>query len=531
MNSIGVIVAWITGCVAGLLVHLQRPEGLEPSYGYWLIALAALTVVPTTLGWEQRRLRWAGLWMMALLAGAGWTLRSHPPPGPTDLAYYNGLTGAAPIQITAYVGAEPIYHDRSQRLRLTARSLELPAVKEAVRVSGDMLVVLPRYPTFYVGEQLTVSGVLTVPPRLEGFDYASYLGRQGVYSYMQYPRVLDRRLGTEGGLFARILEARQAVRQALREGLPEPQAALIVGVVTGDRSGIPEDLQEAFAASGTSHILAISGQNISLLVGLVFLVYSGGRERRKMPLWLLVIIVVLLAAYTIFTGATPAVVRAALMSAVLLASQAVGRRFDPSSALAVSAALMSAFDPDLLLDLGFQLSFAAMLGLVQVSPLLLGGLTKLRVPGLVGVPLSASLGAQLTTAPLILLFTGRFSTVSPLATLTTEFMLLPTMLVGIAGGLAGAVFGEIGSLLVLLAWPPVTWMIESVRWWASLPAASVEVGQVSVAWIIVYYMLVTLAIWWLREGRARLKLRPSELGLAAGAVAAWCVLLLLLMGG
>jgi competence protein ComEC len=531
MNSIGFVVAWVAGCAAGLSLHLLRPEGLEQTYGTWVLALAALASIPIALGWRQKHVRWAGLWLFALLAGAGHTLLMHPPPGPGDLAYYNGTDDSATVRITAYVSAEPVYRDRSQRLRLSARLLVREGDSNPVQVSGDMLTLLPRYPAYYVGEQLTLSGKLTVPPQVEGFDYASYLARQGVYSYMLYPRVIERRAGTEGGLLGPIVLARDRVRQALREGLPEPQAALVVGVVTGDRTGIPEDLQEAFTRSGTSHILAISGQNISMLVGLVFLFYGGTKERRKMPLWLLLVVLVLLAAYTVFTGATPAVVRAAVMSAVLLASQAVGRRFDPISALAVSAGLMSVVDPDLLLDAGFLLSFAAMLGLVQVSPLLLAALDKARVPQLLGVPLSASLGAQLTTAPLILLFTGRLSTVSPLATLTTEFMLLPLMLAGIVGGLAGATLGPVGSQVALLAWPPATWMIESIRWWASLPAASLEVGRVGLPWIVGYYLLVALCIWWVREGRDRLKIRPRELALAAGAVAAWTVFLALLVGG
>ncbi|HEY0068693.1 MAG TPA: ComEC/Rec2 family competence protein [Chloroflexia bacterium] len=531
MNSIGFVVAWVAGCAAGLLLHLLHPEGIERSFGTWLVALAGVAIVPTVLGWEQKRVRWAGLWLVALLAGAGHALQVHPPPGPGDLAYYNGTDDSAPVQITGYVSAEPVYQDRSQRLRLTVRSLKLPGESHSKQIAGDMLTVLPRYPTYYVGEQLTLSGRLTAPPSLGGFDYASYLARHGVYSYVLYPKVLDHRAGEEGGLVKLISAVRQAVRQALREGLPEPQAALVVGVVTGDRTSIPEDLQEAFIVSGTSHILAISGQNISMLVGMVFLVYGGGKERRKMPLWLLGTVIALLAAYTIFTGATPSVIRAAVMSGVLLASQVVGRRFDPISALAVSAALMSLVDPNLLLDLGFLLSFAAMLGLVEVSPLVLAGLSKLRVPGLLGVPLSASIGAQLSTAPLILLFTGRFSTVSPLATLTTEFMLLPLMIAGIAGGLAGAIFGQAGSLVALLAWPPATWMIGFVRWWASLPASSVEVGSVGLAWVVGYYLLVALFIWWLREGRIRLKLRPGELALAAGAVGVWTVLLAMLIGG
>ena len=74
-------------------------------------------------------------------------------------------------------------------------------------------------------------------------------------------------------------------------------------------------------------------------------------------------------------------------------------------------------------------------------------------------------------------------------------------------------------------------MIESVRWWASLPAASIDIGQVGLAWIAGYYLLAALVIWWAREGRTRFKLRPHELALAAGAVAAWAVLLGLLASG
>jgi hypothetical protein len=74
-------------------------------------------------------------------------------------------------------------------------------------------------------------------------------------------------------------------------------------------------------------------------------------------------------------------------------------------------------------------------------------------------------------------------------------------------------------------------MIESIRWWASLPAASLEVGQVGLAWIIGYYLLAALFIWWAREGRTRFKLRPRELALAAGAVVAWTALVGLLVSG
>jgi hypothetical protein len=167
MNSIGFVVAWVAGCVAGLFVHLLRPEGLEPVYGLLVLALAGAAVLPTALGWEQKRLRWTGLLLVALLAGAGRTLLVHPPLTPGDLAYYNGSEASAPVRIVAYVSGEPVYRDRSQRLRLTARSLTVPGKSGLVQVSGDMLTVLPRYPSFYVGEQVTLYGKLTPPPRIE----------------------------------------------------------------------------------------------------------------------------------------------------------------------------------------------------------------------------------------------------------------------------------------------------------------------------------------------------------------------------
>ncbi|HEX8217841.1 MAG TPA: DUF4131 domain-containing protein [Chloroflexia bacterium] len=167
MNSIGFVVAWVAGCVAGLFLHLLHPEGLEPVYGVVVLALSAAAILATIIGWEQKRLRWAGLLLVAALAGAGRTLLVHPPLTPADLAHYNGTDDSTPVRVVAYVSGEPVYRDRSQRLRLTANSLTLPGTDRPIQVSGDMLTVLPRYPSFYAGEQLTLYGKLTTPPQIE----------------------------------------------------------------------------------------------------------------------------------------------------------------------------------------------------------------------------------------------------------------------------------------------------------------------------------------------------------------------------
>lgn len=489
-----------------------------------MLALAAALIVPLVLGLRVRRARWCGLLLLALLAGLGRTLFIHPPVTASDLSFYNGSDKAQAVRVTGVVEAEPVYGDTYQRLRIGVHSLLLPGATTPTGTKGALLALAPRYPAYSLGERLSLVGRLTPPPSSPGFDYAGYLAHHGVYSYMLYPKVTSLGPAESSGIAGAVAWVRAKVRAALQSSLPEPQAALTVGVVTGDRTTIPPAVQDAFTLSGTQHILAISGQNMTLLIGFVYLLYAGN-TRRRLPGWLLFSSLLMLAAYTLFTGATPSVVRAAVMSGVLLMSQTLGRRFDPISALAVSAVLMTLYDPNLLADAGFLLSFAAMLGLAQVSPYLLVPLAKLRLPRLVAIPLAASLGAQIAVTPLLLLLTGRFSPVSPLATLTTEFALLPLMIAGIATGLLGSIFAPLGAVVGLLAWPWATWMLASVQWWAALPAATVQLPPVAPVWIATYYVVAASVVWWAKEGRPRLGMPAYQLALAVVAVGLWSLML------
>lgn len=523
MNSIGAIVAWLVGCACGLAIIDMRPGGLEPLYGRLMLGAAFLALLPLWLGWSNRRTRWASIFLLALLAGGGRTMLVRPPISPADLAFYNSSERSTTVQVTGVVSAEPVAGDTFQRIRVSSRSI-LPLGRGApVKVAGDMLILISRYPAYYIGDTLRLTGKLTVPPASGSFDYAGYLARRGIYSYMLYPKVVRTGAEDDSGLTQMVSPVRARVRAAIEAAMPEPQAALTVGVVTGDRTSIPQPVLDAFNRSGTTHILAISGQNVALLVGVLYLFFQTGSIRRRMPLWLLALALVLIGFYTIFTGASPSVIRAAIMSGVLLMSQAVGRRFDPISALAVSAAIMALADPNVLADGGFLLSFAAMLGLAQVSPFVFAALSKLKIPALLAVPLAAGVGAQGATAPLILLLTGRVSLVSPLASLTTEFALLPLMIAGIALGVFGAVSAPLGWLLGLATWPWASWMLASVQWWAALPAASLEAGTVGAQWIVPYYLLLALLIWWAREGKRRLAMSPYQIAFAASGLIAWSI--------
>jgi len=534
MSSVGLAVALLVGTGVGLLAIGQHPDGLEPGHGWAALALALACFIPLAIGWTDRRTRWACLLLMVGLVGGGRALLTHPPITPSDLAYYNGEPGSARVAIVGSVAAEPLYRDRLQRVRVSARSIQTASNAAPKPVFGDMYAILPRYPVLDIGESLVLSGTLTEPPALEGFDYRAYLARQGIFSYMSYPRVTRLGPGESTGLTRLVADARSRVREALRRSIAEPQAALSVGVVTGDRTSIPQDVQEAFLRSGTTHIMAISGQNISLLVGAVWLFYSGLTRRQRMSLWMLLMVLLMLAAYTLFTGATPSVVRAAITGGVLLSAPFVFRRYDPIAALGVSASLMVLADPNLLANLGFQFSFAAMLGIVFLGPPVYNTLKRLHVPDILNLLITTGVAAQAGAGPLMIFNTGIASLVSIPATITAQLVLLPLMISGILTGLFGLISDQVAALTGYAAWLCASWLLWWVQFWGSLPWAASDVKGINPLWIGLYYTALGAALWLMEERkRWQLQARPLPprglLVLAAIAVGLWVVLVAMLV--
>ncbi len=509
MNTIGCIVAWLVGIQLGLLLANRYPSGLDSVPSLTLFGLALFLLLPLRLAGDDKRVRWSCLFIVFALAGCARGLLMHPPVTPADISFYNGAETSPPLLVVGTISGEPVLADQFQRVRVTAESVRLPRETEVHPTGGDLLVILPRFPAFDVGEKLSLSGALTAPPRLGTFDYPAYLARQGVYSYMRYPKARSLGSGNPSIAAQLVANSRQAVRGALQRSLPEPEASLAVGVVIGDRSAMPKKVQDDFQASGTVHILAISGQNIALLIGFIWLLYSTrtGAEPTlsaasgRLPMWLTAVVLVLLAAYTVFTGATPSVVRAAIMGAILLLAPLVGRRYDPTSAIAVSACVMGLINPYVLADGGFQLSFGALLGITLLSPHIYRAMKRIRVPGYLALPFATSFGAQVATFPLVILLTGRLSLVSPLATLTTELSLLPLMVVGIFTGVVGIFVPPVAAAIGLLTWMSAAWMIWWVGWWAALPMSSLSFDAVNPLWALAYYGAIIYVLALMRHSR------------------------------
>ena len=278
---------------------------------------------------------------------------------------------------------------------------------------------------------------------------------------------------------------------------PDPEASLLAGILLGDDNGLPASLQQAYQNTGTAHIIAISGFNIAIIAGLFVFVFSrllGRRRGAVMPLYGIVV-------YTLLVGATPSVVRAAIMGGLAIFARQLGRRQNGLNTLAVTAAVMAVFNPHILWDVGFQLSFAATLGLVLYAQPLqdwLTGLLARRLPletarkisALVSIFMLFTLAAQLTTLPIMAYQFRRISLVSVIA---NPFVLPVQPAVMVLSGLAlllSFIYLPLGQVVAWVAWPFAAYTDRAVEFFNRLPHGVIVLGEFSFLFVLLYYLIL-----------------------------------------
>ncbi len=471
---------------------------------WFLIGLPISLVVGR--GWRTplaRKMVWA---LMGVMLGAGRMLLAQPSLGPDHIAAYRE---GAPIVLRGVVVAEPDVRPLYTYARVRAEHVITPDGFEQP-VQGLVLVRLPVYTPVAYGDRVMLQGTLEAPPVLEGFDYRAYLARRGIYVMMNNPGCRIVASHQANPLLEALFRFKAHAWRTLLRMLPEPQASLLAGILLGIESGIPRSLQDAFATTGTSHIVAISGFNISIIAG-VFAALARRVGRGKGEFWLAAGGV---ALYTVLVGASASVVRAALMGSVALAARALDRRIHGPTSLAAAALAMALLDAYVWWDAGFLLSLSATAGLLLFTDPLthlalrfftrwLGPAWGRRVVGWFSEALIVTLAAQITTLPILLALFKRLS----LITLLTNFLILPAqpwvMLLGGVALIVALLWFPLGQVLGWGAWVFLTYTIAVVKATARLPWASVPFDVVSVPVVWAYYAVLGLGLGWMRLSRPR----------------------------
>jgi len=464
------------------------------------LALAALIAAGACLAFGRTGVGAALLLVDVAALGA---LRATPLP--LAAGHIARLALPRSATVTARIATEPTRF-AAERTRLL---LEVEDVDAEPRTGRLQITAYGEPPPLADGQRIRAEIRLSRASGFRnpgGFDYAEHLEGEGIHvvgtARADRVTVLD-----DPGRPWHGLVKRQA-REAIERVLPPASAALLAGLLIGERTALPSEIDTGFRRAGVYHLLAVSGFNVALVAGTTFALLTLVRFPRRVAAAAAMIVV---AGFAAVVGPQPSVLRAAIMATLVLGALLVERDTSVLNSLALAALVILALRPGDLHDPGFQLSFAATAGIV-VAPLPRG-----LIAGAIGV----SLAAELAVLPITLVHFNQLSLIGPLANLGAVPLAGLTTIVGLAGVGASWATSAAGEVLLNATWPVLLALRALVAVTAAPAWALVHLPAPSAPAVLCYATGLLLALgWWrLRPERPRLAGRLGILALALVALA------------
>ncbi len=517
-------------------IYIGSQRWVDPQI---IIAAGLVAIIVALIARKYEAIRIGALCVTFLAVGLIRYQTGLPPADAGSIALH---VGPRPVEIGAVVVAEPDIRDEDVRLVVSA--YHIGSGQDSYPVAGRIQVRVPRYASYRYGDDLLLKGELLEPPEYDTFSYKEYLLRQGIYAIMYFPQVKIVARDQGNHVLAALYTFKQRLQESLVVYVPEPQAGLAQGILLGVKATLNDDLKNDLTQTGLTHIVVVSGYNLTVVAALLQRLVEK-RLRRSLALLIALAGVV---AFTIMSGASVAVVRAAIMVSMALVARGVGRESDALTSLLFTAALLVGANPLTLWDVSFQLSFLATAGLVLLSPPLDQALQ--RIPLGIGGILATTIAAQLTTLPVIALNFQRISLISPLANLLVQPAIPPMMVSGAIVAFAGLTGHVAVNLAGWITWLLGAYAVQVMRVLGDLPWAAVDIPVLpfdqQTPLIVVYFATIALFLYMAthvtRADIAALLQRPGDLlrrtwrrlaivGLATIAAIVWLAVAFLLRSG
>ena len=364
--------------------------------------------------------------------------------------------------------------------------------KDAGVLSGSVaLAMAGNYPEFFYGDKIKLEGKLQLPEQIDSFNWPGYLAKEGVSWQISYPKIefLGNEKSWQENIFFNILSFKKKIEEPIHKNISSKEASLLSGLLFGDLSLMSKEFKQKMSIAGLSHITAVSGMNVIILSGIIMsLLVALGLWRQQAFWWALLSLWVFVA----LVGFPASAVRAGIMASLLLWAQYLGRQNMAWRAMIFAAVIMLALNPLLLrYDVGFQLSFLAVCGLVFISPILKEYFKFIPDKKFFGLKeiLSQTFSAQIITLPVLIYNFGCFSLVAPLANILVV-PLLPLIMA------LGAVFIIVSMLCPFLgwlfSWPSsllLFYCTAIVDFCSKLPFASLGL-KLFWPWLLIFYALI-----------------------------------------
>lgn len=374
------------------------------------------------------------------------------------------------VVLSGTIFDDPIKGDKDdQQFYLTNISVNNKAIAGKVKASVVLEQKLQR------GDNLVLSGKLT-----SGFG--NYQAR------LAFGKVESIERGDQPAL-----KVRDAFAEGVRAGVAEPQASLGLGFLLGQRSALPEDLDDQLRRVGLTHIVVASGYNLTILVRAArrllsriskFQAFTGSMS--------------LVGAFVVMTGFSPSMTRAALVTTLSLLAWYYGRRIYPLVLILFAAAVTALVNPLFLWsDIGWYLSFFAFVGVLMLAPLIIRRLYRDKQPSLLAQVAVESIAAQIMVVPLILWLFSELSVLALIANLLVVPLIPLVMLLTFIAGIVGMVVPSIAIAVGMPATIFISYMTSVSGWLASVPWAMTEMNLSLIGMLGLYALVVIgcIALW------------------------------------
>ncbi len=394
-----------------------------------------------------------------------------------------------------------------------------PKIKEKVQEiifapegeNYNVLIQESIYESYAYGEELKLTCNLTKPKNREDsdFDYVAYLARDDIFYLCQKPQIENPPAGGRKNLgnifYGAVISLKNKFSAKISLLIPAPEAGLLEGLIIGGDDKLSKSIQDNFSRTGMTHIVAVSGYNITIVAEYLMLLGLFLGLWRRQAFWFALLGIWI---FILMTGFPASAIRAGVMGTLLLYAMKNGRLANAQNAIIFAAAVMLFWNPLLLrYDVGFQLSFLATIGIVYFYPLFekyFGEKLK-KYPAVfsfIAEILFMSLSAQVFVLPIILFNFQKLSLISPLTNVLVLPILPLTMLLGFLAVAISFLFWPLAIVFSWLTYLPLRYEVDVINYAASLKYAALEVG---LSWqgMVVWYAIIICVVYFVKNKKIK----------------------------
>ncbi len=417
-----------------------------------------------------------------ILASALGILRYEIKDLRNENSFFTNLVGEK-IVLEGIIVAEPSIKDQSTQLVVLSHN-------EKVLVTAGL------FPEFKYGDFISAEGKLEKPENFstdtdKDFDYIGFLAKDDIFYQISFAQAKIISSGHGSFIKNKLFTFKNAFIGKINLLIKEPESALLNGLILGAKNSLGKELQNDFRLAGVSHIVALSGYNITIIADGIMIVLSFLPRVLALSFGVFGIL-----AFAIMTGASATVMRASIMALLVLLAKTTQRKYDVSRALLLAGVFMLIQNPKILVfDISFQLSFLATIALIWVSPLIEKRLYFITPKYKLRELIVATVSTQIFVLPFIIYKMGLLS----IFALPTNVLILPVipiiMFLGFLAGLLAFIFVPLGAPVAFICSLLLSYVLRIIYLFSHLPLSSIGFKNFPLFLMVLVYIILFVIIW------------------------------------